>query len=90
MHRQNFTHQAKGWQHHDVDRRVGIEPEQMLVNNNIAAQYWVEKAGVSNDVELSNTRVPSKTGVIEHQDVVPSMAQQYIPLHQFQARAPAV
>ena len=30
---------------------MGIEPEQMLVNHNIAAERWIEKSGVSNDVE---------------------------------------
>ena len=36
MGRQDLTNQAKGRQHHDVHRWVGIEPEQVLVHHGVA------------------------------------------------------
>ena len=51
MNRQDFAHQAKGRQDHDVNGWVGIEPEQMLVNHHIASQGGIEEACMGNDVE---------------------------------------
>ena len=51
MNRQDLAHQAEGGQHHDVNRRVGVEPEQVLINHHVAAQGRVEEAGVGNDVK---------------------------------------
>ena len=51
VHRQDFAHQAKGRQHHDVHRGVRIEPKQVLIDHGITAGRWVEKARVGNDVE---------------------------------------
>ena len=51
MHRQDLAHQTKGGQHHDVHRRMGVEPEQVLVHHGIAPQGRIEEAGVGNDVE---------------------------------------
>ena len=56
VHRQDFAHQAKGWQHHDVHRWVRIEPKQVLIDHGIAAGCWVEKACVGHDVEAQQNQ----------------------------------
>ena len=48
---QYFTDQPEGWQHHDIDSGVGIEPKKVLINNYVSAHRWIEKSGVGNDVE---------------------------------------
>ena len=60
MNRQNLAHQAEGWQHHDVNRRVGVEPEQVLINHHVAAQCRVEEACVGNDVKAQQNQCAGK------------------------------
>ena len=42
-HRQQFTDDAQARQHEDVDDRVRIEPEEMLVEDGVAAARRVEE-----------------------------------------------
>src|SRR5207248_6995483 len=39
-----FTDHAHSRQNHDVDRRMRIEPEKMLEQNGIAAEFWIENS----------------------------------------------
>ena len=50
MNRQDLADQPEGRQNHDVDSWVGIKPEQMLVDNDVAAAGWIEETGVGDDV----------------------------------------
>src|SRR6185503_12832904 len=40
--RHDLTRDPHGWQDHDVDRRMGIEPEQVLKEDRIAATCRIE------------------------------------------------
>ena len=60
MNRQDFAHQAKGRQDHDVNGGVGIEPEQMLVDHHIAPQGGIEETCMGNDVETQQHQRSSK------------------------------
>ena len=51
MNGQDLTDQPEGRQNHDVNRRVRVKPEQVLINNNIAPEGGIEKSCVGNDVE---------------------------------------
>ena len=69
MHRQDLADQAKGRQHHDVNRRVGIEPEKVLIHHGISAQGRIEEPGVGNDVEAEQHQGASQyRGGKHHQD----------------------
>ena len=54
MNRQDFTHQAEGWQHHDVNSRMGIEPKKVLIYHHISAERRIEKTGMGNDIEAQH------------------------------------
>ena len=56
-----------------------MKPEQVLVDNNIAAQYWVEKAGVGHDVETQQHQGSRQDRRRKnHQDAGAQRTQQYI------------
>ena len=66
MDRQDLAHQAEGRQHHDVHGRVGIEPEQMLVDHGIAPERRAEEARVGHDVEGQQDQGSRQHGGGEH------------------------
>src|SRR5216683_3170191 len=39
------------WQHHDVDGRVGVEPEQMLEQHRVAAECGIEEPEVEQPLD---------------------------------------
>ena len=48
---------------------MGVEPEEVLINNHIAPQSGIEETGVGNDVEAQKNQGPSQNGRGEdHQD----------------------
>ncbi len=47
----HLAHDAHAWQDHDVDRRVRIEPEQVLEQQRVAAQRRIEHADVQKALE---------------------------------------
>ena len=51
MDREDLAHQAKRGQDHDIDSRMGVKPEKMLINHNISTQGGVEESCVGNDVK---------------------------------------
>lgn len=79
MHRQDFADQTESRQHHDVDRRVGIEPEQVLIDNHIAPWPGLKKPVWATMSKARRIKVPARTGVDSTtRMLVPSIAQQYI------------
>ena len=46
MHRDDLADDAHAWQHHDVHRRVRVEPEEVLEEHGIAAHRRIEDADV--------------------------------------------
>ena len=46
--RDDLADHAHGGQHHDVDRRVRVEPEQVLEEDRVAAAGRIEEAEVPN------------------------------------------
>ena len=54
VNRKDFAHQAKGRQHHDVNRWVRIKPEKVLVNDNISSHSRIEKTRMSNNIEAQH------------------------------------
>jgi len=58
-----FTDDAHRRQDHDVHGRMGIEPEQVLEEQRVAAQLRIENAEVEDAFEDSNTKVMAMTGV---------------------------
>ena len=51
MNRKDFTHQAKCWQHHDIDRWMRVKPEEVLIDNNVSAHSRIKESRMRNDIE---------------------------------------
>ena len=61
--RDELTDHAHGRQDHDVDRRVRVEPEEVLVEHGIAAQSRVEDADAERALRDQSSTVMPSTGV---------------------------
>jgi hypothetical protein len=59
----DFADHAHGGQNHDVDGGMRIEPEQMLKEERIAAEFGIEDAEVQSAFDRTRTMVMATTGV---------------------------
>ena len=62
---EEFGKNAENWQDDDVDGRVGVEPEEVLVENRIAALGRIEEAGSGGDIEQQHHRPGGEGGQSE-------------------------
>ena len=86
----DLADQPESRQNHDVNGWVRIEPEQMLVNNDIAAESGIEESCVRNDVKAEQDKCACQNRRRQHHQNAgaehgPAIHRQ---LHQFQTWTP--